>query len=70
MTVKDLLGYVQKQIDKGNGDKEILISSDDEGNEFHGLYYQFTDDYEQLKQFAEYGLFHDCNDPANVVVLG
>ena len=31
-TVKDLLKACQEQVDKGNGDKGILISRDDEGN--------------------------------------
>lgn len=42
ITVKQLAAYCRKAIANGNGDKRILISSDDEGNEYHELFYQFT----------------------------
>lgn len=70
ITVEELHGLVKEQIAKGNGDKSILISTDDEGNGFHTLFYGFEDNYETLKEFKGYGLFHDDNDPRNVVILG
>lgn len=70
MTVRELAKYCNEQIRKGNGDKTILISADDEGNEFHGLYYSFTDELEVLKDLAGQGLFHDYDDPHDVVILG
>ena len=42
ITVKDLSNFCKKQIEKGNGDKVIMISSDDEGNSYHYLWYAFT----------------------------
>ena len=42
ITVKDLLKACQEQVDKGNGDKGILISRDDEGNGYHSLFYLFS----------------------------
>lgn len=70
ITVKKLIKMCQDQIKKGNGDKVILLSSDDEGNEFHTMYYGFTDDKKELQSLAKYGMFHDHNDPDEVVILG
>ena len=42
ITVKDLSNYCKEQIEKGNGNKVIMISSDDEGNSYHYLWYAFT----------------------------
>ena len=43
MNVKELKELCEKEITKGNGDKKILISGDDEGNTFHSLYFAFTE---------------------------
>jgi hypothetical protein len=43
LTINELYKDCQKQIKKGNGDKVIMISSDDEGNSYHYLWYSFTD---------------------------
>lgn len=42
MTVKDLLELCKYEIQKGNGNKHIIISDDNEGNGYHGLFYGFT----------------------------
>lgn len=42
LTIKDLEKACIEQIKKGNGDKTIMISSDDEGNSYHYLWYAFT----------------------------
>ena len=42
LTIKDLYDECQKQIKLGNGNKIIMISSDDEGNSYHYLWYAFT----------------------------
>lgn len=39
LTVKDLFNQCKTQIAKGNGDKKIMISKDDEGNGYHYLFY-------------------------------
>ena len=70
MTVKVLAKYCLEQIRKGNGDKIVQISQDDEGNGYHTLYYQFTDDLEEIEACYEYGMFHDNLDTTNVVLLG
>ena len=70
ITVKTLKKLVDEQIKLGNGDKEVLLSCDDEGNGYHTLFYGFTAEYESLKMISEWGLFHDSNDPNKVVILG
>lgn len=70
ITVKTLKKLVDEQIKLGNGDKEVLISCDDEGNGYHTLFYGFTAELESLKIISEWGLFYDSNDPSKVVILG
>lgn len=42
ITVKQLYKLCKEQIDKGNGNKVIMISQDDEGNGYHYLWYSFS----------------------------
>lgn len=70
ITVKQLLKFCDEQVKKGNGDKEILISNDDEGNGYHTLFYGFTDDKKEIESIAEFCCFHDDNDLDNIVILG
>ncbi len=70
LTVNVLAKYCLEQKRKGNGDKVIQISTDDEGNGYHTLWYQFTDDLDEIKACYEYGMFHDDIDVDNTVLLG
>lgn len=42
ITVRELLKLCQQEIARGNGDKHIVISDDNEGNGYHGMFYGFT----------------------------
>lgn len=42
LTIKDLYEIVKEEMRKGNSDKKIMISNDDEGNGYHYLFYGFT----------------------------
>ena len=42
LTIKDLKRACESEIRKGNGNKTIMISSDDEGNSYHYLWFAFT----------------------------
>lgn len=69
LTVNQLYSFCKKQIDKGNGNKHIIISDDDEGNGYHTLFYQFTDNAEELQYILE--LEHDGTHTIdNCVCLG
>jgi hypothetical protein len=70
MTIATLAAVCAEQIKKGNGDKKILISCDDEGNGFHGLFYSFNDSKEDIEACEAAGLFHDNVNPDEVVLLG
>lgn len=54
-TVRDLYEACKKQIEAGNGDKHLVVSGDNEGNSYHGMFYLLTpiteedkDDYREL----------------------
>ena len=42
LTINDLAELVNEEIKKGNGAKKIMLSDDDEGNGYHGLYFAFA----------------------------
>ena len=67
-TVGDLFLLCIGQILKGNKDKHIQISDDDEGNGFHTLFYGFTDvtegDYDDACNY------HDDVDMDKIIILG
>lgn len=69
ITVKELRVICDNLVKTGHGDKEVLISQDDEGNGFHTLWGEVYCDVEDVRQIAEYTYFHDRNDPATVVLF-
>lgn len=44
MTIKELMKECKAEIERGNGDREVFISADDEGNSYHKLFYSFMGD--------------------------
>ncbi len=71
LTIKELLQLCKMEISKGNGDKSIMISQDDEGNGYHYLWFGFT----TSKEMQEDDMFTMCveEDVAPVdetIVLG
>ena len=42
MTIEQLCELCKMQVQAGNGKKKIVISDDNEGNGYHGLFYGFT----------------------------
>lgn len=68
ITIRELLKMCQIQVAKGNGNKHILISGDDEGNSFHTLFYGFTDDTTELNYILE--IEHDNHTIDEIVALG
>jgi hypothetical protein len=49
ITIYELEKFCAEEILRGNGKKAIMISSDDEGNNYHYLWYGFT----TIKQMEE-----------------
>ena len=72
MTPKKLLELCKQAVANGYGDDPIVLSDDNEGNAYHGMFYGFTkpgvdaslDDYD----FPIYDSQED--DPTKVIVLG
>ena len=56
-TVNDLFKLIKLEIEDGNGDRIIKLSNDDEGNDFHIMYYGFTmgEDFGDSKKFIYLG---------------
>lgn len=55
LTINDLAKLIKVEIEKGNGDKKILIPDDEEYNGFHKLMYGFCpakDENEELDFFT------------------
>lgn len=67
LTIKELLKYCQREVANGNGNKHIVVSDDNEGNGFHGLFYEFT----ELTD-ADAALIYDSNynSPEDTIILG
>jgi len=64
MTVAKLLKLCEEQIKKGNGDKIVLLSNDDEGNGYHECVYEFTEDV------AGNDLWGSIKNPQDKIILG
>lgn len=70
ISVNDLYNMCKKMLSKGMGDKTIMISSDEEGNSYHTLFFGFVSDIETLQQCKDYGMFIEDVNPEDVVLLG
>ena len=69
LTVKDLLAICKKEVQNGNGDRIIVISDDNEGNGYHGMFYGFTVVKEEDKDY--YQIYDSQETDTNkIVVLG
>ena len=68
ITVKELKDLCEYMVLSGYGDKTILISCDDEGNGFHTLFFGFMTNENDINDYRY--LFHDNNNPKDVVLLG
>lgn len=69
LTVNDLFKACQNAIDKGYGDRKVLISQDDEGNGFHELFYDFIE-AEQFKSYSSVYFPVDKKELSNYLILG
>lgn len=71
LTVLQLRTFCQQQIKKGNENKKILITQDDEGNGYHNLFYGFSDDPDEIKEVMDFCFFPNIEDDIeNYVLLG
>ena len=73
LTVKQLYLLLRQEVEKGNGEKAIIVADDNEGNAFHGLFYGITSDITDIKEALEYsnGIYDSREtDPNKIVILG
>ena len=69
LTVQDLYRFCEQEIKKGNSKRLIVISDDNEGNGFHGLFYAFTEIEEKDKEY--YPIYDSVEtDIKKIIVLG
>lgn len=69
LTVKELAAMLAEAVRGGYGDKKIVISDDNEGNGYHGLFYGLTvNDIESVAG----GMIYDSQEtnPEKLVILG
>jgi len=66
ITINVLKRLVDEEIKKGNGDKYIVISDDNEGNGYHGLFYGFT----EADNFKDEIYDSAVNEIDKLVILG
>lgn len=69
LTINELLELCKKQVKKGNGDRQIVISDDNEGNGYHGLFYAFTEIEEEEKEYYQID-DSETNDIKKIIILG
>ena len=50
LTLNNLLKICIDEYKKGNGDKVVMLSNDDEGNGFHYLFFGFTNAKDLLEE--------------------
>lgn len=62
-----MLGALKKS---GFGDRQIWITSDDEGNEYHALFYGPSADDGYIDYVYDMGLFHHDPGTREIVLLG
>jgi hypothetical protein len=68
-TVRELKALCEQEIAKGNGDKKIYISVDDEGNGFHPLFFPFTHITEDNR--FDFPVYNGAKlDPTKHIILG
>ena len=69
LTVNDLLALCKQAVKEGHGSRKIVISDDNEGNAYHGMFYGFTPINEGNKEY--YPIYDSQETDVNkVIVLG
>lgn len=69
LNIKDLYKICKAEIAKGNGEKKIIVSSDEEGNSYRGLYCGFSTIEPEYKDLYEI-IDSESTDPESIIILG
>ena len=69
LTVEQLYRECKKMMNNGNGDKYVLISSDDECNSFHTLFEGMVYNPDDNRDWQSMGAIESYYDPDEVVLM-
>ncbi len=71
MKLKDLYIACKNQMEAGNGEKSLVVSGDNEGNHYHGMFYTLTPITAENKDGFQ-DLIYDNNEMnlENIIVVG
>lgn len=50
LTVEILYELCKEELKKGNGNKKIILATDDEGNSYRGMFYGFTPAWDGIEE--------------------
>lgn len=69
--VKELYKLLGKAIKEGHGDKFVYLSSDDEGNDYHGLCREPMTDPKEVRMYMQYSCsgLGNCPEPEKAIIL-
>lgn len=67
ITVKEMAAALNREVKKGNGNKYLIGADDNEGNGYHGIFYEVS----QAEDGIEY-LISDSveTNPKNLMIIG
>lgn len=70
--VKELYKMLGAEIENGNGDKELYLTTDDEGNDYRPMYFALTSEPGTIKDFmlSTCSGLNNCKDVNNAILLG
>lgn len=66
--VKQLYELCKAQVEKGNGDKYIVVADDNEGNGYHGMFFGFTD--KNIEDILDLISETEVDDYNKLIILG
>lgn len=73
LTVRELYQDLRQLMREGRGDDYIVVSDDEEGNSYHGIFYGATADPKDIRECIEFsnGLYGSVtDDPNKLIIIG
>ena len=67
--LKELYVECKKQMALGNGEKVLVVSDDNEGNGFHGMFFTITPIEPKMKDYYEHLIRDSCETNADNILL-
>ena len=67
--LKDLYAACKKQMEMGNGEKFLVVSNDNEGNGFHGMFFTVSVIRKKDRRYYESLIMDSCETNADNILL-